>query len=350
LDTVFLRFRGFMGDLVAPLFGFELKKNSWYGKRDLIELTLHTALLNSYAEGVAETLREHKRMPTSETLLDYVKAMTVDDVMEVAEIQIGRCVQALKKKGMTIKRAAVAFDWHDRPYYGSPAIEGVVGVKPKRGTSYAFSFLTASVITPGRRLVLCLLPLTGRKDLPRLVLGLLEQIRRYVKKIAYVAFDNGFQDKELLKELLSRGTPFILPLRKTAKLKKRWRWMRYASRFNYRTRGVEVDVVKATDAKGWRYFLATNLAATPRKILKLYKRRWGVETSYRKIGEFLPKTTSRSHVIRVFYFALAILLYNVWVVLNAHAGKIIKVIRLKLSCLWSLLSNIVSIEENLPAG
>lgn len=38
-------------------------------------------------------------------------------------------------------------------------------------------------------------------------------------------------------------------------------------------RGVEVEVVKAIDAKGWRYFLATNLTATPRKLLKLYKRR-----------------------------------------------------------------------------
>ena len=50
--------------------------------------------------------------------------------------------------------------------------------------------------------------------------------------------------------------------------------MRYARRFTYRTRGVGVDVVEATDTNGWRYFLATSLTATPRKVLKLYKRRW----------------------------------------------------------------------------
>lgn len=37
--------------------------------------------MNSYAEGIAETLREHKHVPTSETLLDYVKAMTVKEVV-----------------------------------------------------------------------------------------------------------------------------------------------------------------------------------------------------------------------------------------------------------------------------
>lgn len=350
MDILFCKFRGFVEGLVAPLFRFEMKRGSWYRKGDLIDLTLHTALMNSYAEGLAETLREHKHVPTSETLLDYFKAATVEDILETAEVQIGRCVQTLKKKGIALKRVAIAFDWHDRAYYGSPNTEGVVGTKPKRGTSYAFSFLTVSVITPGKRLVISVLPLRGRKDLPEIVLGLLGHIRRYVKRIAYVAFDNGFQDSELLKGLLEKGPPFILPLRKTVKLRKRWKWNRYAHRFIHRTQGIEVDVVEATDAKGWRYFLATNLTATPKKTLKLYKKRWGIETSYRKIGEFLPKTTSRSYTIRVFYFALAVLLYNVWIILNAHAEKHIKVIKLKLLCLWFLFSSLPALEESLPSG
>jgi hypothetical protein len=289
-------------------------------------------------------------MPTSETLLDYIKTMSIENVLEVAEVQISRCVQALRRKGITLKKGAVAFDWHDCPYYGMPAVEGVVGAKPKRGTSYAFSFLTASIITPGRRLVICLLPLTGRRELPKLVFGLLTQVKRCVKRIAYVTFDNGFQNSELLRGLLERDIPFILPLRRTVKLKKRWKWERYARRFTYRTGDVEVDVVEAVDSKGWRYFLATSLTVTHGKVLRLYKRRWGVETAYRKIGEFLPKTTSRSHVVRVFYFALAVLLYNVWVILKAHARERLKVIRLKLICLWSFFTDIALLQEDLPTG
>jgi IS4 transposase len=45
----------------------------------------------------------------------------------------------------------------------------------------------------------------------------------------------------------------------------------------------QVDVVEAVDKKGWQYFLATNLPYSPKRVLKLYKRRWGIETSYRKI-------------------------------------------------------------------
>jgi IS4 transposase len=61
-------------------------------------------------------------------------------------------------------------------------------------------------------------------------------------------------------------------------------------------------------------------------VLKLYKRRWGIETSYRKIREFLPKTTSRSLIVRIFYFVLACMIYNSWVVLNVKAKENVTVI------------------------
>jgi IS4 transposase len=134
----------------------------------------------------------------------------------------------------------------------------------------------------------------------------------------------------LIEQLLERKIPFILPLRDTAKLRRRWRWMSYSKRFAYRTEGIEVDVVEAVDKKGWQYFLATNLPYSPKLVLKLYKRRWGIETSYRKIREFLPKkTTSRSWIVRI--FILACMIYNAWVVLNARAKEKVTAIAIKLN-------------------
>ncbi|MGQ9515216.1 MAG: transposase, partial [Thermoproteota archaeon] len=195
----------------------------------------------------------------------------------------------------------------------------------------AFSFLTASILTPKRRLTLCILPLESREGLPGLVLGLLGRIQRHVKGIAYVAFDNGFQDEELMEGLLERKIPFILPLRDTTKLR---RWVSYAKRFTYRTQGTEVDVVEAVDRRGWQYFLATNLPHSPKRVLRCYKRRWGIETSYRKINEFLPKTTSRSWTVRIFYFVLACLIYNAWVVLNVREK--VTTIAIKLNYIWHI--------------
>ena len=338
MDLFLLRFRSAIAKLVAPLFSFHMKDRAWYEKQDLIELGLHMAAMNSYAEGVANSLRCHGDMPTGETLLDYVKSMTCEEMLSNAEAQVDCCVNQLKAKGLRFKNLALAFDWHDEAYYGKP-VPGMVGTQPKRGTCYAFSFLTASILTPGRRLVLCIVPLSSREGLSGLVLALIARIQRHVKRIRYVAFDNGFQSSELVEELQNRRIPFILPLRDTGKLERRRRWMRYAKRFSYRTEGVEVDVVEAQDAKGLRYFLATNIAASPNRILRLYKRRWGIETSYRKIREFLPKTTSRNWIVRIFNFIFACLLYNAWVVLNAKAKTPITTIALKLNYIWNFLTH-----------
>lgn len=337
LDLFFLRFRSAVAKLVAPLFSFEMKDGAWYEKQDLIDLELHMATMNGYAEGVANSLRRNVDMPTGETLLDYVKSMTCEEMLANAEVRIASCVELLKVKGLRFRNLALAFDWHDVPYYGKPVL-GMVGTRPTRGTCCAFSFLTVSILTPGRRLVLCIVPLSSRMELSGLVLALLARIRRHVKGIRYVAFDNGFQNSELILELQKRRIPFILPLRDTVKLERRRRWMRYVKRFTYTTEGVTVDVVEAQDEKG-QYFLATNIAASPNRILRLFKLRWGIETSYRKVREFLPKTTSRSWAVRVFNFIFACLLYNVWVVLNAKTQTPTITIAMKLNYIWNFLTH-----------
>ena len=51
-------------------------------------------------------------------------------------------------------------------------------------------------------------------------------------------------------------------------------------------------------------------------MAQAYRRRWGIETSYRKVREFLPKTTSPTFSVRLFYFLFAVALYNLWILVN----------------------------------
>lgn len=47
------------------------------------------------------------------------------------------------------------------------------------------------------------------------------------------------------------------------------------------------------------------------RLLTLYSKRWGIETSYRiKKHTFRGKTTSKNYKIRLFYFLFSVLLYN----------------------------------------
>ena len=51
-------------------------------------------------------------------------------------------------------------------------------------------------------------------------------------------------------------------------------------------------------------------------LAEAYRRRWDIETSYRKVTEFLPKTSSPTFSVRLFYSLFAVALYNLWVLTN----------------------------------
>ncbi|MFP3262799.1 MAG: hypothetical protein RXP28_08285 [Nitrososphaeria archaeon] len=61
---------------------------------------------------------------------------------------------------------------------------------------------------------------------------------------------------------------------------------------------------------------ATNTDLKPKAIRRMFRKRWAIETSYRMINQFLPKTTSKLYSLRKLYFYLAVLLYNIWVFMN----------------------------------
>ena len=51
-----------------------------------------------------------------------------------------------------------------------------------------------------------------------------------------------------------------------------------------------------------------------------YRRRCGIETAYRQIGEARPKTISRDHTLRMILFYVALFMYNAWAVENRPSG------------------------------
>ena len=85
---------------------------------------------------------------------------------------------------------------------------------------------------------------------------------------------------------------------------------------------VRLIVVPHRTREGDHFCLVTTRELDPDEVefaeplAQAYRRRWGIETSYRKVGEFLPKTMSRTFSVRLFYFLFAVALYNLWVLVN----------------------------------
>lgn len=56
--------------------------------------------------------------------------------------------------------------------------------------------------------------------------------------------------------------------------------------------------------------LDTDAVEFAESLAEAYRRRWGIEISYQKVGEFLPRTSSPMFSVRLFYFRFAVALYN----------------------------------------
>ncbi|MEA5389416.1 hypothetical protein VB779_21970 [Haloarculaceae archaeon H-GB11] len=53
-----------------------------------------------------------------------------------------------------------------------------------------------------------------------------------------------------------------------------------------------------------------------RRQIKRYTRRGGVENAYGGIKQFAPLTTSREYAVRLFHFGFAMLLYDMWLLVD----------------------------------
>ena len=83
------------------------------------------------------------------------------------------------------------------------------------------------------------------------------------------------------------------------------------------------NIVIVEDDEGNKRAFATNEdfnendVDLAQRLFLLYGKRWGIETSYKvKKQSFLPKTTSKNYLIRIFYFLFSVLLYNLWLLVD----------------------------------
>ena len=59
-------------------------------------------------------------------------------------------------------------------------------------------------------------------------------------------------------------------------------------------------------------FAASGTRETPRQICTAYRRRFGIEASYRQLGQARIRTSTRDPILRLFFVGLALVLRNLW--------------------------------------
>lgn len=210
-------------------------------------------------------------------------------------------------------------------YYGDPDAEGVVGTQPRKGSHWAYKFGSISVLVGGERLTLAAVPVMHGESRAEHVRMLIEHTLSLGVMPKILLLDGAYNSAEVINYLNSTSMRYIIRIAAPID------GIRHGGDFIYRTRGHRrreeeqatfgLVAVNGRDRSGkvGLFVFATNTDLKPRRIRTLFRKRWGIETSYRMINKFLARTTSKKlHALRILYFYLAVLLYNLWVLLNYY--------------------------------
>ena len=286
--------------------------------------------------------------PSDDTVLNALYATLPDIAM--LEQRLNRALSTELPKALTKKSRKIAIDLTLIPYHGQPAFDEkeIYRSKPKSGTSHFHAYATAIVVHKGYRFTLALTYVQRGEALKDVVKRLIRLVRKQGVKVKYTLLDKEFCSVEVMQYLKRAKYGFIIavPVRGRKKKKKNapatgLRALRkkengyYSHVFTRQEKGKtkRVKVAICVAGKSYRHkktgkkkykklmYAIWKVHRTPREIREEYRKRFGVETSYRQMNQARIKTCTRDPRLRLLFVGIALVLRNVWVWLHFRLAK-----------------------------
>ena len=307
-----------------------------YGRKVTVRRLLDVLLLvASVRSSLAAIVRRFHFGFSHETARQAVKANLAD----LPQLQQGLldALYALGSRSLRKRRWDIAIDQHYCPFYGDRHTPGIVGGQKKHGSKYHYAYATAAIIHRRHRYTVGVMALDGNYKPHEIVATLLTQVKERGLRVRGVALDSGFDSGETLLLLQGRDLSYVVPLRRKGRGSNRRNacfalpvgtitaveWVTEKSRQPVRTQAVVGQrpgeaAVKVYAFGGWGASAALGRA---RQAKRSYRRRFGIETSYRQMNESKGRTTKKDVVYRLLLLGLALLLRQVWVWLTWQLAR-----------------------------
>jgi IS4 transposase len=300
----------------------------------VLDVVLKAAVTKQTVEAVCNDL---DGVVDGETVRGYLHAQLGQDKCHQLEQQVNQSLVAGLPRRLWKPRLEIAIDLHDEPFYGHDPDLSVWACRgeAKQGTTRFFRVATAYVIFKDMRLTLALLFVRPEDQLPEVVAALIRRLRILGFKVRRLYLDKGFCSIPVLRYVAQSGWAAILacPIRGkkggTRVLCQGRGSYLTAHTFKSQENGsytapVAVTRTYTTHRRSkrkqrrlqWLVFVTLNCKLQPHTVRKLYRRRFGIETSYRCMRQVRAWTTSRNPALRFFLISLGFILVNVWVELR----------------------------------
>lgn len=290
--------------------------------------------LNVVVKAVAEGSSLEAVCADAATLVDgNTLREQLHDALEVCQLrqqeaEMNAALCSAIPVGMPRGGLEVAIDTHDEPFYGKTPELCTYTCKgqAKDGTTRFFRIASAYVIWRQVRLTLALTYVLPEDTLPSVVERLLQRLGHLGLHATVLYLDKGFCCGDILRYLQRTQQAAVLacPIRGKqggirALCQGRGSFTTdYTFTDGTTARLVLVDT-RVRDRKTkrkqrkWLAFVLVHLDWSPPQVYSKYRRRFGIEASYRLLRQVKVMTNSRNPALRFFLLGLGLVMQNVWV-------------------------------------
>ena len=224
-----------------------------------------------------------------------------------------------------------AIDITEINYYGDRADESVRGGKAQKGTTKFHCYATLYVIKKNRRYTLAITLMDKDEKVLDVLKRLLAEADDIGLKIKFLLLDRGFDNNAVIQYLQSLDFPCVVPLVRRGQkvrdlLNTKQSYETELSRNSDQYGEVKFKVYVACKySKGrygkkgiqtFAYIVTGKLKMPPLQVYEEYRRRFGIESSYRMVHKVRIRTCTKLAIVRLFYMGLGFMLLNLWTYLK----------------------------------
>lgn len=306
-----------------------------YEAQDIWDVLIAAAVERVTVETACDLL---EKAPSPNTVRKIVYDMVGDETALVRlEQQVNALLVARLPQKLLKRARPAAIDVTEIPYHGQhdEDDEHIRRSRAKHGTTHFHCYGTLYVLKNNKRYTMAVTLVRRSDKMADVVQRLVERGTGLGLKPRRLYLDRGFDNNGVVAYLQQQPFPTIIALTVRGKaggtralLNRRGSYQttytRASAQYGQQTFSVVV-VSKYSQGRYGRqgtyhlaYIVIGQLQMDPRQLFEFYRRRFGIETSYRLMNTMRARTTSTSVTLRLFYIALALLLLNLWSYIKWH--------------------------------
>jgi hypothetical protein len=304
--------------------------------RDLWNVLVEAAARNAYIETVCNDLAT---APDSNTVRGYLTEQLTPKIIGDLKRRCNRALASQLPTWLADHPKDVAFDLHDVPYYGKDDDPDdpdcwVCRGEARAGSTRFYRCATAYVMHKDVRFTLAVEFVRPGEDLIKILKRLVRRTKALKIRLKRGYLDKGFCSIPVMRGLLAEpdlaiimaapikgktgGTRALCQGRRSYRTEHTFRSAEYGELtvpvMVVRTRAKRRD---GTAKWVWLVYVLLHVSdLTPRQVRKAYRRRFGIESSYRLLEQVRGKTTARNAALRFLWMGIALLIGNIWIALH----------------------------------